>query len=486
MITAAQISDSEQLALLEKLHVFQIHGRDKRGRPILRVIAKFFPARIVSVDVLRKYLEEKIFPELENKPFAVVYVHTGVQRCENFPGISALRSIYDAIPINVKQNLEAVYFLHPGLQARLFLATFGRFLFTGGVYGKLKYVSRLDYLWEHVRRSEIDVPDFVYDHDEDLEHRPMMDYGLESDHPRVYGAPAVDSSESMYSMSQRIWTVGVVTVEQPHVGRARVAFSLAEPRRRACLHATDMLLSPSAVTALSLSRVFVGDAGQHHVHGCKFKSQSNNFTLKDMVFLSWAAPTPKEQKACIDRSGGFNYEAKFRGATAKSLSSLQEDKGLSENGFLCNHARVLVGSGLETYEKGKRALQDWRHFGLNWAFVDPKTPVQNGVKFCVCVKEFLPWVMMPLQIVYVNENKSSKQSMASFRFGGGTLQGHLLAGEERFSIELDENNQVWYEILSFSKPAHVLSFVGYPYVMLRQRYFAHHSTNAIKKHLKAL
>lgn len=67
-----------------------------------------------------------------------------------------------------------------------------------------------------------------------------------------------------------------------------------------------------------------------------------------------------------------------------------------------------------------------RHFGLNWAFVDPKTPVQNGVKFCVCVKEFLPWVMMPLQVVYVNENKRSKQAMASFRFGGGTLQGHLL------------------------------------------------------------
>lgn len=67
-----------------------------------------------------------------------------------------------------------------------------------------------------------------------------------------------------------------------------------------------------------------------------------------------------------------------------------------------------------------------RHFGLNWAFVDPKTPVQNGVKFCVCVKEFLPWVMMPLQVVYVNEHRPSKQSMASFRFGGGTLQGHLL------------------------------------------------------------
>lgn len=66
-------------------------------------------------------------------------------------------------------------------------------------YGKLRYVSRVDYLWDHVRRNEIDLPEFVYDHDEDLEYRPMMDYGLESDHPRVYGAPSVDYSPSTYS-----------------------------------------------------------------------------------------------------------------------------------------------------------------------------------------------------------------------------------------------------------------------------------------------
>ncbi|KAK9285443.1 hypothetical protein L1049_024636 [Liquidambar formosana] len=193
-------SQSEQEQLIEKLAIFKIQGRDKGGRKILRIIGKFFPARIVSTDVLNKYLEEKIFPKLEKKPFSVLYLHTDVQRSENFPGISALRSFYDAIPINVKENLEAVYFVHPGLQARLFLATFGRILFSGGLYGKLRYVSRLDYLWDHVRRNEIEVPDFVYDHDEDLEYRPMMDYGLESDHPRVYGAPAVDSPLSTYSM----------------------------------------------------------------------------------------------------------------------------------------------------------------------------------------------------------------------------------------------------------------------------------------------
>lgn len=86
----------------------------------------------MSNEALNKYLKEKIFPKLEEKPFSIVYVHTDVQRSENFPGISTLRSIYDAIPINIKESLEAVYFIHPGLQARLFLATFGRLLFTGG------------------------------------------------------------------------------------------------------------------------------------------------------------------------------------------------------------------------------------------------------------------------------------------------------------------------------------------------------------------
>lgn len=55
------------------------------------------------------------------------------------------------------------------------------------------------------------------------------------------------------------------------------------------------------------------------------------------------------------------------------------------------------------------------------------------------------------------------------------------SGEERFSIEMDGNKQVWYEILSFSKPAHPLSVIGYPYVFLRQKYFAHQSSDAVRK-----
>ncbi|MBA0655511.1 hypothetical protein Goklo_007989 [Gossypium klotzschianum] len=193
---SSQISEADQELLLHKLDIFKIRGKDKQGHKILRIIGKFFPARLLIVEVVKKYLDEHIFPRLGKRRFSVLYVHTGVQRSDNLPGISGLRWIYEAIPINVRDNLQAVYFLHPGLQARLFLATFGRFLFSGGLYGKLRYVSRVDYLWEHVKRKEVEIPEFVYDHDEDLEYRPMMDYGLESDHPRVSLSPSVSS----YSM----------------------------------------------------------------------------------------------------------------------------------------------------------------------------------------------------------------------------------------------------------------------------------------------
>ncbi|KAL1323271.1 hypothetical protein AAHE18_13G003600 [Arachis hypogaea] len=61
-------------------------------------------------------------------------------------------------------------------------------------------------------------------------------------------------------------------------------------------------------------------------------------------------------------SGTFNYDVKYKGTTAKSLSSLEQDEGLSNDGVLLNNKRVLLGSGVETFEKSKAALKSWRYF----------------------------------------------------------------------------------------------------------------------------
>ncbi|CAM8986680.1 hypothetical protein QQ045_008570 [Rhodiola kirilowii] len=205
-----------------------------------------------------------------------------------------------------------------------------------------------------------------------------------------------------------------------------------------------------------------------------------------MVFMSWNRPTSQQQQSCINKSGGFNYDKKYSGATSKQISELHRDNDLAADGFHLNHARVLLGSGVDVYDKGKRALLSWSHFRFDWGFVDPKTPIEKGTKFCVCVKELIPWVMMPLQVVYVDQSRNATAvGGAYFGYGSGTLNGHLLAGEERFSIKLDENNEVWYEILSISKPAHILSLITYPYVQLRQKYFASQSAKAMLKHVSS-
>ncbi|PAN52043.1 hypothetical protein PAHAL_9G638300 [Panicum hallii] len=223
------------------------------------------------------------------------------------------------------------------------------------------------------------------------------------------------------------------------------------------------------------------------------------------LFLSLGRPTQEQQKSCLAAAGGFNYDADLRGATRpKSEAS---DKALMERGFFVNRSRVLIGSGAGTFIQAKSALLSWRHLSLGWANVEPETAVKVGTRFCICYKEVIPfpWVMLPLQIAYVidrdgdgdgdgdgrSKSKSKSMSMSKgsgggggmFAFGSGTLQGHLLAGEERFSVEVDEEDRVWYEVVSLSKPAHILATLCYPYVQLRQKHFARQSGQAIRRHL---
>lgn len=184
-------------------------------------------------EALRGYLRERVLPAIGDRDFVVVYMHSRVDRGGNFPGVAAIRGAYESLPADAKGRLRAVYFVHPALQSRLFFATFGRFLFSSGycddaaelllpprtdqsdprgrgaeffrhscrLYEKLKYMSRLEYLWAHMYKAQMEVPDCVREHDEELERRPLMDYGIEATESRcVYDAASMDTSASMHSL----------------------------------------------------------------------------------------------------------------------------------------------------------------------------------------------------------------------------------------------------------------------------------------------
>ncbi|KAL0428514.1 UNVERIFIED_CONTAM: hypothetical protein Slati_3026200 [Sesamum latifolium] len=165
-------------------------GSDKAGNRILRVVGKYFPAPVITGERLKKYVFHKIFTEVPEGPFCIVYMHSTVQKEDNSPGITILRWIYEELPNDYKDRLQVVYFIHPGLRSRLVFATLGRFLLSGGLYWKIKYISRLQYLWQDIKKGELEIPEFVKEHDDILEHRPLTDYGIEPDPLHLMEVPS--------------------------------------------------------------------------------------------------------------------------------------------------------------------------------------------------------------------------------------------------------------------------------------------------------
>lgn len=207
-----------------------------------------------------------------------------------------------------------------------------------------------------------------------------------------------------------------------------------------------------------------------------------------MICISWGLPSSKRQADCLarTRAGEFNTDEKFWGITQNEPFTANLKDELQRNGYYISNVSVHLGAGEATYLKAKESLRSWRHFQLGWASVDPSTPVKVQQRFLVRVNELLlTWLLQPLEINYVHDMQAPKgQSQKEnkkgfFAFGSGTLKGHLLAGEERFSVKWEEDDSVWYEILSFSKPAAFLSMATYPYVQWKQRLFAKHSTGAM-------
>ncbi|KAK2652002.1 hypothetical protein Ddye_011858 [Dipteronia dyeriana] len=192
------VASDEDFSDLDSLQFFRLEGSDKSGNRIFRIVGKYFPAPVVSGERLKKYIFHKIINGLSEDPFCIVYMHTDVQKEDNSPGLTILRWIYEELPSNIKDRLQVMYFIHPGLLSRLVFASLGRFFLSGGLYWKLKYVSRLQYLWNDIKKGEVEIPEFVQSHDDILEHRPLTDYGIEPDPMRLAEMPSMYYSFGKY------------------------------------------------------------------------------------------------------------------------------------------------------------------------------------------------------------------------------------------------------------------------------------------------
>ena len=221
--------------------------------------------------------------------------------------------------------------------------------------------------------------------------------------------------------------------------------------------------------------------------------------IKHMVlFLTFGQkPTVKTQREILEngvRRGGFGGTNKTDEKKKKNntFNVDEEDVGKTKNFhtnakktktncYAIDETKVLLGTnGDVDYEKAKRALKAWKHFQLGWTEVDEATRVRKGQKVCVLIQPFpRVWLLNPLEITYVSEEKKK-----SYSFAHTTLQGHVLAGEEKFTVEKDLKNRVYFKVETFSKPDHILAKVTYPAVRALQKIFGAHAGFEMKKAVK--
>ena len=144
-------------------------------------------------------------------------------------------------------------------------------------------------------------------------------------------------------------------------------------------------------------------------------------------------------------------------------------------GYVVDQTRVELGRGSQAFDRARAAIVRWNQFQLGWvrAFPDD-TPIRAGETVVVLARAFGFWWTNAARIVYTIDE--SNESVARFGFAYGTLPWHAERGEERFLVEWDrETDLVWYDILAFSRPRHVLTRVGRRQARAMQKRFGQES-----------
>lgn len=146
--------------------------------------------------------------------------------------------------------------------------------------------------------------------------------------------------------------------------------------------------------------------------------------------------------------------------------------------YVVDHTRIKLGEGEDVFMKAKAAPGRWQQFQLGWVDVlSPVTPIQTGKVVAVIARNLGLWWINACRIINVVDEEGSIQR---YGFAYGTLPDHAAMGEERFLVEWDRaTGEVWYDILAFSRPQHLLTWLGYPYARRVQKRFGRESAAAI-------
>ena len=188
-----------------------------------------------------------------------------------------------------------------------------------------------------------------------------------------------------------------------------------------------------------------------------------------------ARPSADQIRSYLNEQQDKSFSYSEAGATAQ----------LPPEGYTADHHRVQIGHGESAYKSAIEAVLRWRMFDFDWIELCwPEAPVIEGTTVAIVARHFGFWSINSCRIVYVVNLENGP--IHKFGFAYGTLPDHAERGEERFVVEWNQDdNSVWYDLLSFSKPNNLLVMFGYPLTRALQKQFATDSMQAMTDAVKA-
>jgi uncharacterized protein (UPF0548 family) len=160
-----------------------------------------------------------------------------------------------------------------------------------------------------------------------------------------------------------------------------------------------------------------------------------------------------------------------------SYSQVGASATAAPTGYNRDHNRVQLGRGEVTWRRAAEAIRTWQMFNMPWVGLHwPSAPIRVGTNVAVSVRYLGFYSVNACRIVYVADEDGP---MKRFGFAYGTLAEHAESGEERFTVEWDDKDNVWYDILAFSRPRQPLARLGYPLSRSLQKKFARDSKAAM-------
>jgi uncharacterized protein (UPF0548 family) len=120
------------------------------------------------------------------------------------------------------------------------------------------------------------------------------------------------------------------------------------------------------------------------------------------------------------------------------------------HGYDLDHNRIQIGRGEPDFDAACAAIRAWRMFPSPWTRIVPDdAPIRIGEVVALQAHALGIWWLNAARIVYtIDEHGAARR----FGFAYGTLLAHVEQGEERFSVELQPDETVWYDLRAFSRP----------------------------------